>query len=1007
MANFEPFSHFSFQPSPATIDFSFFASPTHPQGSPSDTAGGGGSNSNSNGDINSRSAEHSSASSSTTTILQDPLTDEDNIHHPHHAIPVDPSSIFDLSAFPSDMPSLGLTGETDIPLQEPSTSFDAQSALQLQTPRKRERGERSVWTPEEDNYLRMAVQLYGDKTEKWAKIAACVPGRTNKNCRKRWFHSLDPSLRKGAWTEEEDYLLITGVQKFKGQWSKIAERIQGRTDDQCAKRWRESLDPHIDRAAWTAEEDALLLQKYEEFGSQWQKIAALFFPGRPGLHCRNRWRKIQRGLNHNKKKLEADSSRGGLDETGSKGGSSIADLAQLDNLNLEDAGMANSFDDIYGGKEGGSMGSKSEGRLLAENEKPYGCAVPDCNFESASPSLLFYHLKASHPGTTIDKPFRCTLPGCENRKRYKNINGLQYHITHSKNSSGHGHGHGHGGQTDEISASLKPVRPPSTTGGTGTNSNSNTNTIANPSTNSSNSSNSHSSSTSSNIGVSGGSGSSSSSSISINTSSTSNSAVPANSGRPKSLVLPAANVVTSPYPTPLPQSHSNPPTPAELQRQLHHQAPNGGPPTPNMFSFTEFSQALTAQSVVTPTTSIAKPRSFGCPELGCHHTFDQIGLLNAHMVTNHGHKAMTMSSEPTFGSDTDLLSEAELHSKMDLGTINGLADGDDSGSGSCSPMETNLLPIDVSMLNLAGNFMSLETDLMSDLDAAAFAPAGSQLRQTEPVTISRASMGGSGNSDSGIGQSGSNKRQFSMLSSTPDNTLFGKSNSSANRLANRIHFGTHINVSSHDIDLPLANLSSLNQIRDALVSSSAMVSSVSSIGLTTASISVPSTMPSPTTTLNLSPATPVFHLSSSPMPLPPPPKATQTVKRFICSTCQKGYASQSGLNTHIRNEHPETRKGSMNSGFGNSDSNRRSSKANGSASSGDSSSLSEKPFKCLVPGCGKSYNNITGLKNHLLQTHGSTPSTSNVSQAPTSHTSASTALPSSSSTTLAPLPSLT
>ncbi|KAI8604033.1 Homeodomain-like protein, partial [Dissophora ornata] len=188
-----------------------------------------------------------------------------------------------------DMPSLGLTGDTAMD--------DALLAGDQITPRKRIRGERIVWTPEEDEYLRRAVQVYGDKTEKWAKIAACVPGRTNKNCRKRWFHSLDPSLRKGGWTEEEDHLLRTGVQKFRGQWSKIAERIQGRTDDQCAKRWRESLDPDIDRAAWTPEDDMLLLQKFEEYGTQWQRIA-LSFPGRPGLHCRNRWRKIQRSLNH-------------------------------------------------------------------------------------------------------------------------------------------------------------------------------------------------------------------------------------------------------------------------------------------------------------------------------------------------------------------------------------------------------------------------------------------------------------------------------------------------------------------------------------------------------------------------------------------------------------------------------------------------------------------------------------------------------------------------------------
>ncbi|OLY80715.1 Transcriptional activator Myb [Smittium mucronatum] len=152
---------------------------------------------------------------------------------------------------------------------------------------------RSMWTISEDRLLTLGVRLYGANTESWPKIAVLVPGRTNKACRKRWFHSLDPSLHKGSWSAEEDALLISWVQKLPGQWSKIAKKIQGRTDDQCAKRWRESLDPSISRIKWTKAEDEILIDKYNELGAQWQKIAT-FFDGRPGLHCRNRWRKIQR-----------------------------------------------------------------------------------------------------------------------------------------------------------------------------------------------------------------------------------------------------------------------------------------------------------------------------------------------------------------------------------------------------------------------------------------------------------------------------------------------------------------------------------------------------------------------------------------------------------------------------------------------------------------------------------------------------------------------------------------
>ncbi|CDH53918.1 myb-like dna-binding protein bas1 [Lichtheimia corymbifera JMRC:FSU:9682] len=208
-----------------------------------------------------------------------------------------------------------ISDPNDTPLSPLTTTQQQHSHHHIPTPKRqcmsskpKPRSQRAPWTPEEDNLLRLAVQLYGDKTEKWSKIAACVPGRTNKNCRKRWFHSLDPSLRKGPWTEEEDQLLREGVMKHPNQWSKIADMLDGRTDDQCAKRWRESLDPTIDRSEWTPEEDEILVEKFGEYGSQWQKIAQ-HFEGRPGLHCRNRWRKLQRLMQIKDDKQREETSR--------------------------------------------------------------------------------------------------------------------------------------------------------------------------------------------------------------------------------------------------------------------------------------------------------------------------------------------------------------------------------------------------------------------------------------------------------------------------------------------------------------------------------------------------------------------------------------------------------------------------------------------------------------------------------------------------------------------------
>ena len=56
------------------------------------------------------------------------------------------------------------------------------------------------WSPQEDAQLTELVKQYGGKH--WARIASLLPGRTGKQCRERWCNNLDPSLKKGAWTQE-------------------------------------------------------------------------------------------------------------------------------------------------------------------------------------------------------------------------------------------------------------------------------------------------------------------------------------------------------------------------------------------------------------------------------------------------------------------------------------------------------------------------------------------------------------------------------------------------------------------------------------------------------------------------------------------------------------------------------------------------------------------------------------------------------------------------------------
>ncbi|KAF8202953.1 hypothetical protein BJ912DRAFT_1052975 [Pholiota molesta] len=147
------------------------------------------------------------------------------------------------------------------------------------------------WSEEEDQLLRQGVALYGEN-DNWKNVALLVPGRTNKACRKRWLHSLQPNVKKSAWTTAEDEQLIELYLQFGPKWSAIARQIPGRTDDACSKRYREALDPNLKKDQWTPEEDQLLIDAYNRIGGKWGKVGNEL--QRSGLGCRNRWRLLER-----------------------------------------------------------------------------------------------------------------------------------------------------------------------------------------------------------------------------------------------------------------------------------------------------------------------------------------------------------------------------------------------------------------------------------------------------------------------------------------------------------------------------------------------------------------------------------------------------------------------------------------------------------------------------------------------------------------------------------------
>ncbi|NXG58956.1 SNPC4 protein, partial [Hemiprocne comata] len=151
---------------------------------------------------------------------------------------------------------------------------------------------RKEWTKDEDQMLLELVQeMRVGSHIPYKKIAYYMEGRDSAQLIYRWTKSVDPSLKKGPWTPEEDAMLLAAVRKYRERnWYKIRTEVPGRSDAQCRDRYLNALHCDLKKGRWSLEEEEQLIDLVQKHGlGHWSKIASEL-PHRTGSQCLSKWR---------------------------------------------------------------------------------------------------------------------------------------------------------------------------------------------------------------------------------------------------------------------------------------------------------------------------------------------------------------------------------------------------------------------------------------------------------------------------------------------------------------------------------------------------------------------------------------------------------------------------------------------------------------------------------------------------------------------------------------------
>lgn len=129
------------------------------------------------------------------------------------------------------------------------------------------------WTKEEDDKLIKLVRKHREKN--WKVISKQFKNKDALQCFSR-YKRIRPGISRGSWKPEEDQQILDLVDQYGKEWSKIARIMVTRNGKQIRDRFINVLDPAVNRAKFTHEEDLHILKLFKQMGPKWASMTQYF-----------------------------------------------------------------------------------------------------------------------------------------------------------------------------------------------------------------------------------------------------------------------------------------------------------------------------------------------------------------------------------------------------------------------------------------------------------------------------------------------------------------------------------------------------------------------------------------------------------------------------------------------------------------------------------------------------------------------------------------------------------